>query len=69
MLIESCLLAVCGVEEESVAWTVNVKVPEALGIPLIAPVELFGANPPGREPAVMLQLYGAVPPEAASVAL
>ena len=42
---------------------------EETGIPLIAPVELFGANPPGREPAVMLQLYGAVPPEAASVAL
>ena len=69
MLIESCLLAACGAEEESVVCTVKVKVPEADGVPVIAPVELFSDNPPGREPAVKLQLYGVVPPDAASVAL
>ena len=69
MLIESCLLTVCGGEEESVACTVKVKVPEALGVPLIAPVEEFRLSPVGIAPTVMLQLYGVVPPDAASVAL
>jgi hypothetical protein len=67
--IESCLLADCGVAAESFACAVKVKVPEALGVPLMAPEELLSVSPPGRAPAVTLQLYGAVPPEAASVVL
>jgi hypothetical protein len=54
--IESCLLADCGVAAESFACTVKENVPELLGFPLIAPVELFSDNPPGRAPAVTLQL-------------
>ncbi len=69
MLIENCLLAVCGVADESFACTVKVKEPEALGVPLIAPEELLSVRLPGRAPAVMLQLYGAVPPEAATLEL
>jgi hypothetical protein len=69
MAIESCFVPVCGVAEESLTCAVKVNVPETLGVPLIAPVELFSDNPPGRAPAVTLQLYGGVPPEAASAAL
>src|SRR6266852_447734 len=69
IVIESCLLAVCGVAAESFACTVKVKEPEAIGVPLMVPVELFSDNPPGREPTVRLQVYGVVPPEAARMVL
>lgn len=40
---------------ESVTFTVKLKVPEALGVPEIAPLEAFKLRPVGREPEVMLQ--------------
>ena len=55
MAIESCLLADCCVADESFTCTVNVAVPEAVGVPEIAPVELFKLNPAGSEPTVMAQ--------------
>ena len=51
---------------ESVAFTVKLKEPEAVGVPEIVPAE-DRVTPAGNAPARMLQLYGVVPPLAASV--
>jgi hypothetical protein len=42
-------------ELESVAITVNEKVPDAVGVPLICP-ELLSVNPPGKVPELNVQL-------------
>jgi hypothetical protein len=55
-------------ELESVAITVKEKVPDAVGVPLIWP-ELLSVNPPGKVPELTVQLYGLLPPLAASVAV
>jgi hypothetical protein len=52
----------------SVACAVKLKVPPDAGVPVIAP-EAFKAKPPGRAPAVIVQEYGCVPPDAFSVAV
>ncbi len=54
-------------EPPSVTWIVKFDVPAVVGVPLIAPVEAFRLSPPGRVPAETDQLYGAIPPVAASV--
>src|SRR5271170_432307 len=41
----------------------------AVGMPAMAPVAAFKAKPAGRVPLVSDQLYGVVPPVAASVAV
>jgi hypothetical protein len=41
----------------------------AAGVPLIKPVAAFSDNPTGKEPLVMVQAYGTVPPLAIRVAL
>ena len=51
----------------SVTCTVNEAVPAAVGVPLICPVELLSVSPAGREPALIDQLYGVVPPLACNV--
>jgi hypothetical protein len=51
---------------ESVTWAVKLKEPDAVGVPEIVPAE-DNVRPPGSAPALMLQLYGWVPPLAASV--
>src|SRR5580658_8334926 len=43
------------------SFTWSVKVPEAVGVPLIAPVLVFSVKPLGRVP-VTEKVYGAVPP-------
>src|ERR1700735_3542842 len=43
----------------SLTWSVNV--PEAVGVPLIAPVLVFSVRPLGRVP-VTEKVYGAIPP-------
>jgi len=55
-------------DSESVTCAVIVKLPDAVGVPLSAPVAPFSVTPAGRAPAVIDQLYGVVPPVAASVA-
>jgi hypothetical protein len=61
------LLAVCAVGfVESVTLAVKLKEPDAVGVPEIAPAE-DSVRPPGSAPELMLQLYGVVPPLAASV--
>ena len=43
--------------------------PAVAGVPLITPVEWFSATPAGSAPLIKLHVYGAVPPEAARVAV
>jgi hypothetical protein len=59
-------VAVPGVDAESVAVMVNVAVPAAVGVPEKTPAEL-SMRPLGSVPAVTVQVYGGVPPPAASV--
>jgi hypothetical protein len=49
----NCLLAVT--DELSVTCTVNVKLPELVGVPLIAPLAASSASPAGSAPAVIDQ--------------
>jgi len=45
------LVAVCAVGVvESVTFTVKLDVPEAVGVPLIAPLDAFKVSPAGSEP-------------------
>ena len=61
-------VAVCAVGVvESVTFTVKLNDPDAVGVPEIVPLEAFNVSPPGSAPELMLQLYGVVPPLAASV--
>lgn len=49
---------------ESVTLAVNENEPEAVGVPETEPAA-ERIKPAGNAPALMLQLYGVVPPEAA----
>jgi hypothetical protein len=64
----SCCCAESGVGAESVTATVKVDVPEAAGVPEIAP-ELLSDRFAGRDPPATLQVSVPVPPVAASAAL
>ena len=52
---------------ESATCTTKLKAPEEPGVPVMAPVEEFNASPPGKLPVLTDQVYGVVPPVAASV--
>jgi hypothetical protein len=41
------------VPRESTTWAVKLKVPAVVGVPVIAPVELFKVKPGGSEPLVI----------------
>ncbi len=56
-------------ELESVTVTVKLEVPVEVGVPEITPDDVLINNPAGNEPAVMLKLYGVVPPVAATEAV
>ena len=58
--------SVSGVACESVARTVKLDVPAAVGVPLITPPELKD-SPDGRLPPLSDHVYGVWPPVAASV--
>ena len=47
---------------ESTTVAVKLKVPAAVGVPVIAPVEGASVRPGGRVPAETDQVNGAVPP-------
>jgi len=51
----------------SFTCAVNDAVPAVVGVPLICPVELLSVSPACKEPALIDQLYGVVPPLACSV--
>src|SRR5579871_610846 len=59
-VMENALLTVT--EALSVTWTVKVKSLALVGEPLMAPDDGARVRPAGREPDVMLQVYGALPP-------
>ena len=66
----SAAVAVCAVGvSASVAFTVKLIGPVTLpvGVPVIAPVPAFKLSPAGREPTLIDQAYGLIPPVAASV--
>ena len=44
---------------------IKLKVPEAVGVPEIAPVLGIRTSPPGNDPLEIDQVYGVVPPEPA----
>ena len=48
--------AVLGGLLESVAVTVKLEVPDALGVPVIAPLEALRLSPAGSEPLVSAQV-------------
>ncbi|CAB4595631.1 unannotated protein [freshwater metagenome] len=54
---------------ESVTWKVSdTGLPvAAVGVPEMTPVPEFNDRPAGKDPAVRVNVYGATPPEAASV--
>lgn len=67
MVILRFAVAVCAVGvAESVAWTVKLEVPAAVGDPEITPAPL-NASPAGRVPEVTVHVYGAVPFDAVKV--
>ena len=53
----------------SATVTLKLLVPRAVGIPVIAPVEVFSCKPVGKLPTVIDQVRGAVPPLADNKAL
>src|SRR5262245_32850537 len=53
----------------AVTVTVKVEVPVAVGVPEIWPVAAAGVGPAGSVPLAIDQVYGGVPPVAASVAV
>jgi hypothetical protein len=69
MAIVNAAFAVSGAGElESVAVTVNDEVPDAVGVPVIAPVPAARASPLGSDPLLTDQVIGVVPPVDANVA-
>jgi hypothetical protein len=53
---------------ESVTVTVKFTVPEAVGVPEMAPVAELSTRPAGKLPVVTAQEYGVMPPVACKVA-
>lgn len=51
----------------SVAVTVKLYAPAALGVPPIAPVDVSSVSPAGSDPAVTANVTGAVPPDVCTV--
>jgi hypothetical protein len=66
-VIESAWSSVSGVPWLSVTRTVKFEVPEAVGVPLIVPLDEPSESPEGREPLTIDQLYGVTPPVATTV--
>src|SRR5258708_3715599 len=50
----------------SVTWAMKLNVPELVAAPLTIPAP-FNMMPPGNEPPVSVQVYGAVPPAAVKI--
>jgi hypothetical protein len=55
-------LAVVDPVDESFTFAVNVNVPAANGVPLIAPVEALSVRPPGNAPPAIEYVYPGNPP-------
>jgi hypothetical protein len=55
-VIDRLAVAVLAGLLESVTFTVKLEVPDALGVPVIAPLEVLRLSPAGREPDVSDQV-------------
>ena len=62
------LVAVCTGLLASLTWTVKLEAPADAGVPVIAPLAPLSVRPAGKDPLAIDQVYGSVPPLAASVA-
>ena len=62
----TCSAFVALVEDASVTLAVKLNVPGAVGVPESTP-PVDKLNPPGKDPALTVQVYGVVPPPATSV--
>jgi hypothetical protein len=66
-MLNDCV-AVCAVGAvESVAFAVKLNDPAVVAVPEIVPLVVASVRPAGNAPALMLQLYGVVPPLACNV--
>ena len=65
----SAFVALLAGELESVTCTVKLLVPLAVGVPVMVPALALKDRLVGKLPALRDQVYGVVPPTAASVAL
>jgi len=52
----------------SVTRNVMFEVPAVVGVPVIAPVDVFNNRPAGKLPTTVAHVYGVVPPAATKVA-
>jgi hypothetical protein len=70
IVIVKLTLAVFAGAVESLTLNVSaVAFAAAVGVPLIVPVEEFSVTPAGKAPALIDQVYGAVPPFAVRFAV
>src|SRR5689334_4597954 len=67
MTTENVVVAAAAGDPESASCAVNVNEPAVVGLPVMAPVVAFNANPAGSDPVTIDHLYGVIPPLAASV--
>ena len=62
MVMLSDLVAVWMGLPASLTWAVKLTVPVAVGVPVMAPLVELSVRPAGRDPLVIDQVYGVVPP-------
>jgi hypothetical protein len=65
-IVNVCVALAAG-DPESFTVTVNVTLPAAVGVPVIAPVDAFRLSPGGSVPVVTVHVSGVTPPTDASV--
>jgi hypothetical protein len=68
-IVQLAVVVPAAVPVESTTFAVKVNVPYAVGVPVMAPVEVFKVNPVGSEPLVIENVYGGTPPVATSAEL
>jgi hypothetical protein len=66
VIVNDCVAVFAVGVVESVTFTVKVVEPAVVGVPEIVPL-VERVKPAGKDPELMLQEYGVVPPVAASV--
>ena len=52
-MLQLLVVVPAAVPRESTTWAVKLNVPAVVGVPVIAPVELFKVKPVGNDPAVI----------------
>src|SRR5215468_7936595 len=67
--MDSAFVACCAGELRSVACTVKLKTPAAVGVPETCPLAIFSRIPAGKAPSVTPHVTGGVPPFVARLLL